>query len=76
MPLYTYRCACGEVFDAVRPMSEAGEPQLCGCGQQARRYYRSTPSITFTPEGYYRQPDDPRYWEGVRDKEPRLTCQQ
>lgn len=35
MPIYTYRCGCGQDTEAIRPMSV--EALACSCGQQARR---------------------------------------
>jgi len=42
MPIYSFHCpACGRQYDRVRPMAESGETDLCDCGAQARRDWRS-----------------------------------
>ena len=48
LPRYDYACrACGERFDAARPMAEASEPAPCPfCGQPARRVF-SAPKLLF-----------------------------
>lgn len=56
-------------------MRDAGQPVTHACGSQAQRVY-TTPPIRFTPEGYYRSPDDPNYWTGLKDHETRPTWQQ
>ncbi len=38
MPVYTYRCKCGNTFEKIRPMSRAGEDFPCPlCGAAASR---------------------------------------
>ena len=38
MPLYEYRCECGQEFEEIRPMSEYNEPASCPeCGKSADR---------------------------------------
>ena len=40
MALYQYQCpACNKTLEVVRPMSAAGEPVLCECGQQATQKF-------------------------------------
>ncbi len=39
MPVYTYRCdECSDVFERIRPMSQASEPQPCpNCDAKSER---------------------------------------
>jgi putative FmdB family regulatory protein len=77
LPIYSYRCdQCSAVFDAYNSMPRAGDPVSHDCGGTGTRHYAKTPSITFRPEGYYLSPEDPKYWSTLKDKEPRLACQQ
>lgn len=37
MPLYAYKCECGEAFDRYLPLSEYDAPQACECGKTAQK---------------------------------------
>lgn len=75
MPIYPFRCECGETFEEYRAMADAGEPAHCpACQSTATRVFTTAP-VRFRPEGYYRSPEDPKYWEGFKDREERPTWQ-
>ncbi len=38
MPVYTYKCECGNGFEKIQPMSKASDDQPCPeCGKEAPR---------------------------------------
>lgn len=37
MPVYTYECKCGNVFDDLRPIKRHSSCKCPGCGQRARQ---------------------------------------
>jgi putative FmdB family regulatory protein len=37
MPLYTYKCSCGEVIDAFRSIANRGDSPVCKCGEKTRQ---------------------------------------
>lgn len=37
MPLYDYKCTCGEKFSRLLPLDRYKEPQVCSCGQVAEK---------------------------------------
>jgi len=39
MPLYCFKCNCGETIEVVKPMSESHRLQLCACGEIMSRVY-------------------------------------
>jgi len=40
MPIYPYKCVCGDTFDVVKTMSEATTPETCPqCGSVAARLF-------------------------------------
>lgn len=38
MPIYEYRCECGQEFEKLRPMSQCSESSVCPeCGKEANK---------------------------------------
>lgn len=37
MPIYEYKCSCGEVFERMVKLKEADHLQKCECGKKAKR---------------------------------------
>lgn len=37
MPIYVYKCECGNQFEEVRPISESGKTFVCKCGKEAKQ---------------------------------------
>lgn len=37
MPLYDFRCGNGHVFERMVPLARFAEPQICDCGEDAKR---------------------------------------
>lgn len=37
MPVYTYECKCGNVFDDLRPIKQRASCKCPGCGQRAKQ---------------------------------------
>ncbi|KKL90372.1 hypothetical protein LCGC14_1905310 [marine sediment metagenome] len=57
MPQYEYKCECGEQFELLRPMRQAGEDAPCpSCSKSARRIMsllsKSLVARTFTTYGH------------------------
>lgn len=47
MPIYEYKCEkCGEVSEAIRPLTMADDPLECACGGGTKRI----PSVTGRPD--------------------------
>ena len=64
MPLYEYYCQhCDGVFEALRPMGEAGLPVPCpACQRNGQRIMSSFMAFTYR-DGYPRRiPDKGTYW--------------
>lgn len=64
MPLYEYYCQpCNGIFEAIRPMREAGDPVPCPqCSKDAPRIMSTFTAFTFR-DGYPRRiPDKGTYW--------------
>jgi len=64
MPLYEYYCgSCDGVFEAIRPMREAGLPVPCPqCNRDGERVMSTFSAFTFR-DGYPRRlPDKGTYW--------------
>jgi len=47
MPLYSYECTCGAVFDELKPVSERKEEKCKSCGATAKQ--RIT-TVAFDPK--------------------------
>ncbi len=65
MPLYEYFCErCDGIFDALRPIREAGEPVPCPqCDCDARRIMPTSFTAFTMRDGYPRRiPDKGTYW--------------
>ena len=65
MPLYEYLCEdCDGVFEVVRPIREAPEPQPCPeCDEECERVMPSSFSAYIMRQGYPRRiPDRGNYW--------------
>jgi putative FmdB family regulatory protein len=76
MPVYLFRCPCGQEHEIRRPMEQAGEPASCPCGQPMKRVFTRLP-IMVRPEGWNLRPDEPGYSKlPLKDKEPRPLCHQ
>tara|TARA_B110001454_G_scaffold194571_1_gene196239 strand:- start:823 stop:999 length:177 start_codon:yes stop_codon:yes gene_type:complete len=50
MPLYEYRCDCGNEFLQRQAIND--DPMHCPCGQQAKRVY-GLGGIVFKGKGFY-----------------------
>jgi putative FmdB family regulatory protein len=37
MPMYEYKCKCGQVFERIVKLSDKDRSQKCNCGLQAER---------------------------------------
>jgi putative FmdB family regulatory protein len=37
MPIYAYKCSCGEKFDRFLKMANSSDPQHCQCGKVAEK---------------------------------------
>ncbi len=65
MPLYEYLCEeCAGIFEVVRPIREAPEPQPCPeCDEECERVMPSSFSAFVMRQGYPRRiPDKGTYW--------------
>lgn len=65
MPLYEYLCEeCNGIFEVVRPIREAPEPQPCPvCDEECERVMPSSFSAYIMRQGYPRRiPDKGTYW--------------
>lgn len=51
MPLYDFKCQCGERFERFVPLANFSDPQECACGQPATRVI-SAPMFTVDATGY------------------------
>lgn len=46
MPMYDYECGkCHKQFEALIPLKDSEDPQVCGCGYMARRVMIKAPGI-------------------------------
>ncbi len=62
MPVYTYRCECGNHFEKIRPMSLAAEDFPCpDCGTEASRSVASITEHNSTKEKSSNFPRRKRY---------------
>lgn len=50
MPIYEYLCPEGHQFDAFLPLARYDEPQMCQCGQWARKIISAPMVIPDLPE--------------------------
>jgi putative FmdB family regulatory protein len=50
MPLYKYRCACGNEFEQRHEMQAA--PAHCSCGEQAKKVFGLV-GVAFKGKGFY-----------------------
>lgn len=39
MPIYGYRCECGELDEKLRPIADREKPITCKCGKEMKRRY-------------------------------------
>ena len=65
MPLYEYLCEeCSGIFEVVRPIREAPEPQPCPeCDEECERVMPTSFSAFVMRQGYPRRiPDKGTYW--------------
>lgn len=74
MPIYVFRCQGGYRFLVTAPMSEAGAPRQCPCGELAERVF-TVPVIVMRPPNYSASPGSPEYWQGIHDDPEYLPCQ-
>ncbi len=57
MPLYEFKCECGNGEDRFLPYSRFDEPQSCGCGRVMERVICTSTlgvagsTLVYTPEG-------------------------
>jgi len=74
MPVYEYYCeACDGIFEALRPMREAGDPVPCPvCDRDGRRIMPTSFAAFTMRDGYPRRiPDKGTYWHlGKEVKRP------
>ena len=67
MPMYSYQCACGLIFDEFYSMSDDSSKSKCACGRTANKKYTPPALITdtsfFATGGY-----DKRVCNGRNDK--------
>lgn len=59
MPLYEYGCPKCGVFERYLPMDRYNEPQICECGESARKIL-SLPTVMVSPDVCYDSPIDGR----------------
>lgn len=52
MPVYTYECACGQVFDVTHSIFDDPEVECDNCGNTMQRVI-SAPEIQFKGSGFY-----------------------
>ena len=71
MPLYEYKCSCGERFERVRPMAESTAPAICPvCAAEAPKIL-SAPAVRGDYPGY-ECPKTGRWIEGRKAHEENL----
>lgn len=74
MPVYEYYCeSCDGIFEALRPMREAGDPVPCPvCDRDGRRIMPTSFAAFTMRDGYPRRiPDKGTYWHlGKEVKRP------
>ncbi len=75
MPVYEYYCDhCDGIFEALRPMREAGDPVPCPvCDRDGRRIMPTTFMAFTFREGYPRRlPDKGTYWHLGKEVKSRI----
>ena len=51
MPIYEYKCECGEEVEAYLRLDESQQPQICKCGDIMQRKMSVPCPAIFTPTG-------------------------
>lgn len=59
MPIYAFRCACGDEFDRYLKLAEYDQPQTCDCGRTAQR--KICPTMIAVDIPAYQSPIDGRW---------------
>lgn len=70
MPIYSFRCKCGNEFDSYLRLSEYDNPQKCPCGEVAERRICAPMIIDDLPG--YQSPIDGRWIEGRKARQEDL----
>lgn len=60
MPIYEYKCDCGDRFEKILPVREYNDAQSCRCGRTAVRQISRPMAIKIQPDLCYSSPIDGR----------------
>lgn len=67
MPVYSYKCECGQAFDRVLPVSMYATEQLCYCGKVAVKQIVA-PSVFIPQDINYTSPIDGRPIRSMQER--------